>query len=364
MAIQFTTEDWARIKETYAKWWEHELDRPLVPVRLWGKDPGRTKPSVPYLTQAVCDNLSIASEALIDRIDYELSQYEFLGDAFPYYNMDSFGPGVVAAFLGAELVVNSTGLVWFFPKKLLPVKELHFEYDPNNVWLNRIKDIYAAGMKRWKGQVLMGMPDLGSPLDLLSTFRPGENLLYDLYDYPEEVERLVWELHELWMRYYKEFNEVLQPVNPGYSDWSELYSDKPSYIIQSDISYMLGPDMFQQFVKPEMEAVCRKLDRSIYHLDGVGQLKHLDPILTIKELDAVQWIAGAGQPVSADWPQVHKQVLDAGKNVQVWGDLADFHKMMRNFPGGKGIHIHPPLEGRIVQKAEFAEVFRQYGISI
>ena len=51
-------------------------------------------------------------------------------------------------------------------------------------------------------------------MDILSVFRPGENLLLDLYDHPEEVIRLIWEIHELWHRFYQEINDVLQPVTP------------------------------------------------------------------------------------------------------------------------------------------------------
>ena len=36
-------------------------------------------------------------------------------------------------------------------------------------------------------------------------------------------------------------------MNPGYSDWSQVYSEVPSYIPQADLSYMIGRDMFQEF---------------------------------------------------------------------------------------------------------------------
>lgn len=100
----------------------------------------------------------------------------------------------------------------------------------------------------------MGMPDLGCALDILSTFRPAENLIYDIYDYPEEVKRCIWEIHGLWHRFYNEFDEVLQPVNPGYSDWAQIYSGKPGYTLQSDFCYMISPGMFDEFEKPELEA--------------------------------------------------------------------------------------------------------------
>ncbi len=280
MPIDFSPERWQKILETYVRWWEGELDRPLIPVLVSGRDPGRPCLPAPLLSQETCTDLSWSAEELIDRIDYELSRLEFLGDAFPYFNMDCFGPGVCAAFLGARLD-NSSGRVWFFPPDLRPIQDIHFEYDPDNVWLKRVRDIYRAGMERWQGQVLMGMTDLGGNLDILSAFLPSEQLLMDLYDAPDEVERLLWKAHEMWWKFYDELNAVLQPVNPGYSDWGAIYSDRPTYMLQSDFSYMISPKMFKRFALPELQATCQRLGRSFYHLDGVGQIPHLSSLLGI-----------------------------------------------------------------------------------
>ena len=360
MGIDFNEKKWENIKRTYGLWWERKLDRPLVGAILEGIDPGRPQPSCPLLSQQNCHDLSLPAKDIIDRIDYELSKNKYLGDAFPYYNMDCFGPGVVAAFLGAD-IDNSTGNVWFHPKKILPINELHFVYDENNIWLNRIKDIYREGMKRWQGQVLMGMPDLGGILDILATFRTTDNLLLDLYDEPEEVNRLVWEIHELWHKYYNEFNEVLQPINPGFSDWSQLYSDKPMYVPQSDFSYMIGPNMFEEFVRPELVSTCNKVDHTIFHLDGIGELVHLKSILKIEALDAVQWVPGAGQNNQFKWPEVYQQIHSAGKNIQIWDGFDCIDTVAKQIGTYRGIH-HIPLKFPIEQEKQVRERLAKYGI--
>jgi 5-methyltetrahydrofolate--homocysteine methyltransferase len=359
MSIAFTPERWDRVRKTYGLWWEGTLERPILPVVLQGRDPGRKKPELPLLSQANSADLSVPAKDIIDRIDYELSQNVYLGDSFPYFNMDCFGPGVAAAFLGAE-VDNSTGRVWFHPKEQLPITELHFEYDPDNVWLNRVKEIYFEGMKRWQGQVLMGMTDLGGTMDILSTFRPSENLLLDLYDYPEEVKRLIGEISGLWKRLYQELNEVLQPINPGYSDWSQIYSCKPSYILQCDFSYMISPAMFDEFVKPELADMCRFLGNSFYHLDGVGQIPHLDSILAIKELNGVQWVPGDGKPTQSHWPDLYRRIQAAGKNSQLWEGFDGLETLISILGSSKGIH-HTAIRGTIADEAEMRMKLSRYG---
>ena len=338
MAIDFSPERWASVKETYSRWWAGELDRPVVELVLTGRDPGRPQPKAPVLTQATCADLSIPAADLIDRLDYELSKEVYLGDSFPMVNMDSFGPGVVAAFLGAKLD-TSTGAVWFHPPSDIPIEDLHFSYDPDNIWLRRVKEICAAAMERWQGQVLVGMTDLGGTLDVLSSFRPSEMLPMDLIDSPEEVKRLVGEIHELWHRFRAEIDGVLQPVNPGYSSWCHVYSDKPCYIYQSDFSYMISANMFREFVRDELEACTRRLPRSFYHCDGVGQLAHLDMLLAMEHLDGVQWEPGDGTPGFEHWIDVYKKIFGAGKKVQLHKTNADVVlKVLGEAGHGAGVH--------------------------
>jgi 5-methyltetrahydrofolate--homocysteine methyltransferase len=341
MSIDFSPERWEQVKETYRQWWAGELERPIIPVVLLGaRDPGRSQPNAPFLSQVNCHDLSIPAADVIDRIDYELASVKFLGDAFPYFNMDVFGPGVIAAYLGGRLD-NSSGRVWFYPPDdNLAIQDIHFKFDPENVWFKRTKELYQAAVDRWDGQVLMGMTDIGGNMDILSAFRPSEKLLMDLYDHPDEVKRLLWEAHEAWHQYYNALNAVLQPVNPGYSDWSTIYSEQPSYMLQSDFSYMISPKMFDQFVKPELAATCKRLPLSFYHLDGVGQIPHLDSLLEIEELDGIQWVPGDGKPDCAHWPELYRKIHAAGKKMQVfYGGLDAVDAVIEQIGTSRGIHL-------------------------
>ena len=361
MGIDFSPQQWDQVRETYRKWWAGELDRPLVPVQLVGRDSGRPMPAAPLLTMATCADLSIPAEALVDRLDWELSRRIYLGDAFPYLDFSCFGPGVMAAFVGATLD-NSTGGVWFHPSRELPIAEIHLEYDPNNVWLRRIKQVYVAMMERWQRQVLVGMTDLGGNLDILSTFRPSEGLLLDLYDHPDEVKRVLSESHELWHRYFAELTAVLQPYNPGYGSWCDIYSDRPYYMLQCDFAYMISTEMFKQFVLPELEATTRRLDHSFYHLDGKGQLPHLDCLLGMERLNGIQWVPGDGNPDCPEWPEVYQRILGAGKKAQLWGSFAAVYELLQHTGVGAGVHYRTGLHD-IARAAEIRGWLKRFGVA-
>ena len=327
---------WDRIKEVYGKWWKNELDRPILPIIIKKECGIGEIPQKPLISQKTSLDLSITVKEILDGIEYELSKNEYLGDAFPYFNMDCFGPGVLSAFLGAK-PDNSTGHIWFSVDEVKELKDLHFSYDPDNCWFVRIKEIYEEANKRFKGQVVMGMVDLGGILDVLAVFRTSERLLMDLYDEPEEVKRLVMELHHLWMKYYNELNEVISKSGNGYSDWSRIYSELPSYVIQCDFSFMIGPDLFEKFVKDELILLTEKITNTIYHLDGPGELNHLDEILKMEKLNAVQWVPGAGAPPQNEWPEVYKKIHRANKGIQVWDGFDCIEAVSQQIGTTKGI---------------------------
>lgn len=181
----------------------------------------------------------------------------------------------------------------------------------------------------------------------------------DLLDEPGEVKRLVWEAHEAWHQYYTALNDVLQPVNPGYSDWSMIYSERPCYMLQSDFSYMIGTEMFEEFVRPELASSCRRLQRSFYHLDGKGQIAHLDSILNIPELSGVQWIPGAGAPDCRHWPEIYQKIAKADKRIQLMGGFDVLEVVSRQLGSSKGICLETVRSG---SDAEIGKNLERFGI--
>jgi 5-methyltetrahydrofolate--homocysteine methyltransferase len=223
-----------------------------------------------------------------------------------------FGAGTMAAYLGCT-PLSTPRTVWFFPpKKDIPIEELHFEYDERNPYWRRVLNLYEAALERWGGRVVLGMVDIGGILDVLASFRGSENLLMDLYDSPEEVKRCVDELKELWFVYFDKINAMISPYVHGYSHWYGVFSEKPSYILQSDFSYMISPQMFDEFVAPELAWSAARLSNALYHMDGIGEIPHLSSLLAIKDIRGIQWQPGAGTPLEMDWTELLDRILDSG----------------------------------------------------
>lgn len=346
MGPDFNWHRWERVRETAERWWAGELRRPLIHVTRKDRDPGRPEPATPWFKYVASYDFSISPDDILDRWDYELSKLRFFGDAFPHA-WPNFGAGVVAAFLGARLEPREE-TCWFLPPDREESVCMDFRFDPENTWYKRVAEVSRSAVRRWEGMVQVAMTDLGGNLDILSSFRPGEKLLFDLYDHPEDIKWLTWKAHVAWWDYFKALDTIIRPANQGYTAWTPILSEEPFYMLQCDFSYMIGPDMFDEFVKPELAASCKKLDHPFYHLDGPGQLVHLDAILSIPELKGVQWIPGAGSPGVRNWPEVYRKIRDAGKLIQLFGDLDDLDTVVDQLGSPEGVML-------IAQETEASE---------
>jgi len=195
-----------------------------------------------------------------------------------------------------------------------------------------------AMVDRLGEKVQITLPDLGGMLDILASIRGSERLLTDLIDEPAQVERLVWELYEAWWQYYDHFWGILRGRSAGTMAWAPVWSPRRTYMFQSDFAYMISPEMFARLVLPELTQSCRRIEHGFYHLDGIGQLVHLDLLLAIDELRGVQWVPGAGKKNPCQWPEVFKKILAAGKRIQTWAFTPDEVFEVIEYTGGaKGI---------------------------
>ena len=150
--------------------------------------------------------------------------------------------------------------------------------------------LLAAG----KDKFIVSMPDWHPGGDCIAAFRDPMNLAFDMHDNREAVKALLPRISADYFRLYDLFYHKLRQAGQPISTWLSLVSDGTYYVPSNDFSIMISTEMFEEIFVPGLAEECRFLDRSIYHLDGPGALRHLDTILAIPDLDALQFVPGAG----------------------------------------------------------------------
>jgi 5-methyltetrahydrofolate--homocysteine methyltransferase len=327
-ALSFSDSGWERVERNWTAWWQGETDRPMVILEAM------TDPRFSLCTWSqhlTTYPLSQPAEEIVDALDPQFAALDLYADAFPKW-FPNFGPGVVAAFLGSP-VDASTGTTWFHPCGLALDADLAFRAD--GPWWERVAAVARAGRARWGGRAVIGHTDLGGNLDILASLRGTQQLLLDLCDAPRDVERLLGQVTSLWLRYYDAYCELIAPAHRGFAGWAPLWFPGRGYMLQSDFAYMISPAMFERLVMPDLTACCAALDYAFYHLDGKGQIKHLDMLLSIDRLRGIQWIPGDGAAPPEEWLPLLKRIRDAGKLCQLYVTLEGALIIAREL-GGKG----------------------------
>ena len=172
---------------------------------------------------------------------------------------------------------------------------------------------------------------------------------------PDRVARAAGRITRLWLEYFQELHRLSDRTGCGHSPWAPIWSPGRCYMLQSDLSYMVSPRMFERFVLPDLAACCRELDGAFYHLDGKGQLPHLDMLLELEGLHGIQWVPGDGpMPNPAHWPQVLSRILRAGRLCQIFTDARGALSVVREH-GGKGLLLDIAGEMTAQQAAALLE---------
>lgn len=330
--LNFTPEDWERVAGAWRAWWAHELDRPLVMIDYPLMFSLQDELSYDFLMERPIGEV-------LDHFEGLLRVRQFHGDSWPRW-WPNFGPGILAAFLGAQArCAPTTSTVWFEPASETSLEDLKLAYLPDNIWWRRVRDLTRAAVTRWGDCVSVAHTDLGGNLDILASFRTTERLLYDLHDGPAEVMRVAADITKLWRRYYDELYAIIAPAGRGTTPWAPIWSPGRCYMLQSDFCCMISPRMFERFVLPDLAACIDALDHPFYHLDGKGQIRHLDSILSLHRLAGIQWIPGDGAPPPEGWLPLLKRIRDAGKLCQIYVSAAGARTIVREI-GGRGFAFY------------------------
>jgi hypothetical protein len=321
--MKFDKSRYKRLINDYEAFWNHQLKRPIIQVIL--EDPENEKYTRGELLRQ-CYDFSIPETEVASNYHDALDLADYYGDAFPHFYMRS--TGVLGAFLGqtwnVDSVTRSTGTVWFEELQDRPLAEISPKLDKNNQLYVRSKELIKAFQDLYDGRIGIGIANLGGIMDIFESMRGATKSLTDILDEPEEVRRIRDCISEAFFIAADEQMSLID-INktPGYTGWIPLLSQKPYFISQCDYCFMIGPKEYDDFVHDTLVKEANHFDRSFYHLDGPGQIIHLDRILEIEGFDGVQWINGAGAAPLSDpcWFDIYRKVRAAGKLLQVfiWG---------------------------------------------
>jgi 5-methyltetrahydrofolate--homocysteine methyltransferase len=332
-------------RDRFTRWWSPARSGPLLQIEYPGKDEppkpawARTHDTWWWLLQW------LQGPGRDDRADLDpflagweahVMSHGYAGDAVPQVWLN-LGPGVLAAYLTGYLRFE-TSTSWFELPEPMPWDDImKLDLRPDAPWYARTRRLAAAMARRANGRYAVGMTDLGGVMDVTASLRTGMQLLEDCVTDPDLVDAANRRLLGIWHRCFDELDGVLQAEGAdGRAAWMGLWARERWYPFQCDFCAMLSPKMTERFVIPDLREQCRRVEHGVYHWDGPGELAHLDLLLSIPELKAIQWVPGASAPGSGDprWLPYYRRILSAGKRLILNADVspADIPVLLKSLP--------------------------------
>jgi len=331
--------NWEETKQHFLGWWRQDdlilcgrtVPRPAP--REVVADPGEAPDATFYYSQP----------AWKARWNHQnLAGRDFPAEVMAVANTD-IGPGSLSLYMGGEAEL-SWETVWYKPMIDPDDPEGHppLRFDPESRWWEIQEATLKGCAELAQDKYAVGCPDIVENIDIVAALRDPQLLLMDMIERPGWVLEKVDEVNQAFYEAYDRVYDIIK-LEDGSSVFGAFSLWGPGKVakVQCDTSAMFSPRMFSKFVVPALTAQCEWLDFSMFHLDGHQCIPHLDLLLEIEPLQAIEWTPDPQVPRggSPEWYPMYRKILEAGKSVQAIQVEPEEVLPLLDAVGGKGMYI-------------------------
>ncbi|MCL2742053.1 MAG: hypothetical protein FWE70_08135 [Oscillospiraceae bacterium] len=319
--------DWGLIKRRWEAWWGcGYLDRPVLQVYAPKRAPDRLDPiKVGRLDERGTDPEVRHADAdhIIESAKRRLAETYLGGEALAHCNPGwSVGH---AAFCGCGVRFRDE-TVWAEPlagggEDRYP----EYSHDPENRWWRWFCEFQKEAARRGEGRYML-LPHLGNPtFDTLAQIRGSTRLMIDIARDRQLVKAQMGRLGEIMRGIYGSQMRAVgeDPSVEGYLNAYGAWSPGTSLGLEADEAVSISPGDFMDIVMPDTMAIMGTVEYNMYHVDGVNYVKHLDALLGVPEIRAIQWIPGAGHMGLRQWIPLIRRIQAKRKPVLIYSQAAD-----------------------------------------
>ncbi len=345
-------EDFPAIAQRYEAWWaQANSDRPIF-YGTADADPSRP------ITRRL--ELLENPEAWFETKLADMRQTYCVGDAVPSVRVD-FGPVMLGPLFGGQMHFDSD-TTWtdaFINDDWSNAPEWTWS-DDHPLWqqLRARLDLVAADAP---GRYLVMTPDFGGSADVLLNLRGSTDLCMDVIEQPQQLTDAINAMYPSWRRAFVElYSIVVGKHGAGLAHWLGMWSSRPYMVPACDFNFMIGPDEFNAVCRPDIARQAATAGRAVFHLDGSGAARHMDALLEVPELQAIQYTPGAGTPSVRPWLDMFAKVQQAGKPLWVFCPADEVNILCDALrPEGLGIVTSTSTPAELDDL--FAQFCRHYG---
>jgi 5-methyltetrahydrofolate--homocysteine methyltransferase len=315
MELEFKP-DFDLARENWRRFWAGTLNRPII-LSVIPKDGVNPVPA-PRWGAAFSEKY----EDVVDQALKWAETHEFLGDSVPFF-LPSLIIDSIPAFLGAEIV--SIEAPWGTDSHAIPfVKDLsstEIIFRRDSKWWEEWLRLAECVKRKCAGKMVFGSAQAGyNNLDILGAIRGKVELMTDFYDNPEGVHCALRQILKAYNEITDELCRLFEFGKNGSVTGHGFYSDGMAATPQCDFGFNIGKEHFDEFALPYLRREIARLDAVEYHLDGPGNITHVESICGIDKIGVIQWVPGAGDDLKNDWTGLYEKINGLGKGLWLGAD--------------------------------------------
>ncbi|MHC4714373.1 MAG: hypothetical protein ACYTAN_14070 [Planctomycetota bacterium] len=322
--------DWQEARDRLSALWEGRVtDRPCISV---------TAPNGCLIPHPVApddpERKWLDPEWVLADLRAALVNTWWGGEAIPSYLL----MGGWAVCLGGRPRFDLT-TVWFESLEVDLTAPLPFKLSPDDPWRAKYEKLYLAVAHEaaWD-DFLVGSPSILPANDLISMHMGPQAFMLALVDEPRLMREaitggaceLLAERHRL-----TGLLDGRHSFLNGHGGWMPFWSPESCTSAQSDVSCMLSPEMFDEFIVPELDICGESYGAMWYHLDGADARQHLPRLLSLPYMRVIQYTPCPSEPGNGPAHlDLYRQIQAAGKIVHIELEPARIEPLVRALDPG------------------------------
>lgn len=220
-------------------------------------------------------------------------------------------------------------------------------FNTDNIWFKKYMEFVEKLNQLSKGRFPIGQPIMRGPSDMMGAVLGQTELVFALAEEPEKMKQLFLKITDIFLNVMKHQYNVISDFNGGYAiGFYHLWTPGKCIWYQEDLSALLSPAYYREFLKASNEKICEGYDYTAIHLHPASFFI-LDELMKIDKLKVIEVNKDVGGPSVKEMIPIFQKILTK-KNIIIWGDLneEDIDNIMQELPS-KGIFLNvvaPTLE--------------------
>lgn len=307
--------DWPEAAQRLSDLWNgRPLDRPCIAVTapydrgFMPKDPAR---------EYTPEEKWLAPDIVLHYLRSRMQGTWWGGEAIPAHLLMS---GWILSAGGSPHFSWNT--IWFDTRPVDFSKPSPFVMTPGDPWVEKHNRLYLATLEAAApDRFMLGQPVTLPATDLLSMHMGTENFLMALLDEPEWMQKAISEANRQIHQECHKLASLAKAKTPywyGMAGWMTFWAPEPYFATQCDVSCMMSPETYNDFVLPELEFMHQQYGPLWYHLDGGDAKQHLPTLLSLPYLRVIQYTPAPNEPVNGPGHlEMYRAIQAAGKIVHI-----------------------------------------------